>query len=444
MNVCSVKGIWTWLGMGKVSGWILPVLAAGVFLGCGSGTSGTSLPDSVFQGPTPVVLDGDGFYVDEDNRLVVPTITPVPTLTPRPTSSVLPRLGEIPTPTPTSLPTVLAVLSDIPEGEVISCVDYYRRMLVDYGGRVSFGPEVAGRLSEEMRSARSDCVAGGWNPEFGLRPICVNAVVGGVRLKDGFLRYEGAKQKRPVVLSSRKDGGGNLLLHFERLPLEERSGCWYYLASRLSWFWAAFDASGSVESGVDRPVFPRCEAYLKELLAGVEPSRVSALFVARMLDLVKLELSSECAAGLWESYPRSEEREDCEVLGTTGVLGDGSLLINWHPDYPASDGAVCWVRPSDGDWRPSYPVSKRDAEISSDIVVDAGVSPVDPAVAPGNLNLDPVDGSGNISGVDVPTPGLDFPGEGEVDSSEIEVLAPGPGLVGEGGAGFPVGSEGGG
>ena len=332
--------------------WVLALMGLG--FGCGSDPELPELPE--FSTPTPVFLEGDGFYVGAEDRLVIPTMTPAPSPTPRVLAVVLSDVDRRGAPTPTPLPAALAALFDVPEEGILSCMDQYRRMLIDYRGRVPFGPEVAEQLSDGMLSVRKDCGEEGWAPEFGLEIVCVGLRVSGLRISDGFVVWEGAKEKYPRVLSTRRDGNGNLLVHFKRLPFQESRGCWYYDTVRLSWAWVVSKDSGA-EGGVDRPEFPVCEGYLRNLVDDVGGEGVRALEVARLVDRVRADLPSECETKLWDIYPRLSWNPGCEVQGDTGLLPDGSLLLNWHPEHLASDGAVCWLRNGEsGEWRPFYEV----------------------------------------------------------------------------------------
>ena len=326
---------------------------------CGGGEE-ADFALSVFPEPTPFPFDGDGLYVGSEHRLVFPTFTPVPTSTPRPTRVALSRkIGVLAlTPAPT-LALALAVLVDPPDGGVVSCVDHYRRMLIDYEGRIKFGPEVVGELSEDMKEVRPDCVIEGWAPEFGLETVCRGTRIGQVRVIDVFFRWVGNRESRPIARSTMRDDRGNILVHFQRMPFYEGRGCWYYDSGSLSWAWLLVGES-SPRVGIDRPQFPGCEKHLRNLVDESSVENPSALDIARLIDRVKLDAPSECG-DLWSIYPQRGARDDCEVSAPTGLWDDGSgdmsVVINWHLDYPASDGSVCWIRPVvGGEWHLLHPV----------------------------------------------------------------------------------------
>ena len=329
----------------KSPGWLSLLLAsAAVALVVSCGGGGEPGEPLVWPGvaPGPVVTPAEWRYVEPGGRLAFPTPTAAPAPTVRPTLAVREVLRRV---APTRSPLVLKFGV---EGQM-SCEDEYRRMLIGYEGRAPFGAEVAERLSEELTAGRPGCVEEGWVPEFGLERVCLSTVVGGLKLSYGFLRA-GGRLNTPTTLSTRRDESGNILVHFERLPLREESGCWYYAASQQAWGWVV----AGVVGGVDRPAFPVCEGRLREVLAGLEDAEVGPLEVARAIDLVKKELAGECGTELWEVYPRGMAHGACEVEEDTGRWEEG-LVVNWHPEHPAGGGAVCWVL-SEGEWRESFPV----------------------------------------------------------------------------------------
>ena len=279
-------------------------------------------------------------------------------------------------------------------------MDHYRRMLIGYEGRIKFGPEVVGELSEDMKEVRPDCVIEGWAPEFGLEPVCTNTRIGRMRVKDVFFRWEGRKEKRPIARATMRDDRGNIMVHFHRMPFSDGRGCWYYDSSTLSWAWL-FGGESGLRSGIDRPQFPVCEKHLRNLLDEASLENFSALDVARLLDRVKLDAPSECG-DLWNIYPQRETRDDCEVSGSTGSVYDGagviSLLVNWHLEHPASDGSVCWVRRvAGGEWELLHAVQVE--EVVEDESPEADIPEVDLARAPDNIEA--VESSEDVS---LPTP----------------------------------------
>jgi hypothetical protein len=222
-------------------------------------------------------------------------------------------------------------------------------MLIGYDERVPFGPEAAWRLSGEFREARPDCAARGWAPEFGLERACFSTRVGGLRLSYDFLRREG-RLNRATTLPTGRDGAGNILVHFRKLPFRPEPGCWYYAAAQQAWGWLVAGVGG----GVDRPVFPLCEDRLRKALSLDESPDLGPLGVARAIDAVRAELPGQCRTPLWDLYPRRAGHEECGVVGDTGRREDGVLVVNWHPEHPASGGALCWVL-AGGEWEEFHP-----------------------------------------------------------------------------------------
>ncbi len=315
-------------------------------------TAGCGRSEATRTGPVylPIATVGsagsyDGRYAGSEDRLVFPTATPEATVSPRPTRVPRELLSLL-------TPVVKAVAEDAAspgkeDEEELSCLDRYRRMLIGYDGRSPFGFEVAYRLSGEMVNAHPECGVEGWSPKFGLSRVCLNTKVGGMLISREFLRPEG-RVNVPMTRSSGRDSEGNIFLHFQKLPLNDEAGCWYYDAEKQAWGWSIL----GVGSGIDRPVFPACELRLREVLAGSESPAMGPLEVVRGIDEVKGERSLGCDVGLWEVYPQREGRDGCLVVAPTGRWGDG-LVINWLPEHPASGGAVCWVL-QDGEWTESY------------------------------------------------------------------------------------------
>ena len=144
---------------------------------------------------------------------------------------------------------------------------------------------------------------------------------------------------------------GNILVHFARLPASDRRGCWYYSASRQAWAWTI---SGG-DSGIDRRSFPLCDALLMDLIASSAHDGFGSAEVARALDEVRLRAAGDCSSPLWGLFPSSGSHDDCGAPGVTGVAGDGSLVVTWHPDYLPPDYAVCWALPvGSGVWEIFY------------------------------------------------------------------------------------------
>ena len=416
-----------WKRMRISSFWALGLLLLFVFLlvGCGGGEDEDfSLP--LLPEPTPFPFEGDGLYVGSEHRLVFPTSTLVPTSTPRPARVALSRKISTLAPTSTPAPSLaFAPLVDLPDGEVLSCVDHYRWMLIGYDGRIKFGPEVVDELSENMKEVRPDCVIEGWAPEFGLEAVCTSTRIAQTRVRDAFFRWEGNKEKRAIARATMRDDRGNIMVHFQRMPFHDGGGCWYYDSPNLSWAWLVFVES-RLRSGIDRPQFPTCEKHLRNLLDEASLENFSALDVARLLDRVKLDAPSECG-DLWDIYPQREARDDCEVSGSTGSVYDGSsvisLLINWHLEHPASDGSICWVRRvAGGEWELLHTVQVE--EVVEDESPEADIPEVDLARAPDNLEA--VEPSEDVSLPTPEAPASDVSGTPEALVSDVSETSEAP------------------
>ena len=323
--------------MWRAVGLLVGILA----LGCGLWGEPAEAPVVPTVMP-PGVTSPAWRYVEETARLEFPTPTVRPTITRRPPRTLARTLPRTLSPSrrvsaQASTPAVRREL------ESLSCLDHYRHLLIDYVGRAPFGAETAWQLSEEFLKSREDCSEQGWEPEFGLEASCVSVTVGGVRISDHFIEYEGSLNT-PRVLSTGMDRAGNILVHFQKLPFQEQSGCWYFSARGKSWAWVAL----GVGTGVDLPKFPVCEERLKELVVELDGPGFSSLDAARAIDIVRLEMPAQCGTALWGLYPRREGHDEC--AGDTGQLADGSILVNWHPEHRSSGGAICWKLSSDGEW----------------------------------------------------------------------------------------------
>ena len=329
------------------------VLLLALLGGCG----GTSSPGFELvpapEGTPERVAESDGWrYVREADRLEFQTPEPTVTPTPWPTREAVRLSGRNGVEASDEVVRGRGVIPLRRQAEEVSldgsgCVEYYRWLLRGYWDRGPFGPETALRLSEQLEDERADCLEEGWSPEFSLRAVCEAGTVAGTEVSSLLVRREGSMRTRKA-LSSGKDGYGNILVQFEKLPLREGRGCWYYSAFSEAWSWVVLGEA----SGIDLPVFPACEARLKEkLLAGdVEALRVAD--VAAAIDSVKLELVAECGGVNWNIYPGSGGWAECSPVAGTGYQDGGLLVLNWQIGHLASDGAVCWVHDvGSGEWK---------------------------------------------------------------------------------------------
>ena len=313
--------------------------------------------------PTPVILPratelvyplvpGVHRYVEPGDRLSFPTPTLAPSPTPRLTRDLSRSRAPVRTPAaPTATPETPGMVW---QGDTLSCVDRYRRMLIGYEGRIPFGAQVAWSLSEDFKGLHLDCVDDeGWTPLFDTGVVCRSGSIAGVGISRG-LTYRLNSISRPQALPTGRDGNGNILVHFERVPLVDRPGCWYYNSVWQSWAWSIV----GVGSGVDQPRFPDCDRLLRSLSAAMAAGDqdFASVHVVRALDEVRRELPYRCGSLLWNPFPGLGSHEDCGVPGDTGLNEDGVLVVTWHPGYLPADGSVCWTLAPDSEyWEFFYP-----------------------------------------------------------------------------------------
>ena len=333
------------------SGVVLLLLClAAVAPACWGGAEREVIRVTVEPRPTPAPL-GEWRYVLAGQALemsAAPSPTPaptrvlrvLPTRVPGVTSSVDPPAGE----------------GDLDAGvEVgpLSCRDRYRLLLLEHAPGEPLGAEVAWGLSERLLEFRPECGAQGWAPEFGFGRACRSPKVAGVLVSGDLLRFEGPTN-RAVAGPTGRDGDGNVLVQFARMPLGERGGCWYYEARTWRWAWAVDGGAMGQAMGVDLPGFPGCESLLEaELSAYLDDGETEFLPVdaARAIDAVRTGSPGGCGTPLWGLYPRVSGWEGCGPGADTGVQEDGSLVVNWQELHPASDGSVCWMLEPGGGWR---------------------------------------------------------------------------------------------
>ena len=310
-----------------------------------------STPVVLPQAVEPVypVVPGVHRYVGSGDRLSFSVPTPTPRPTPRPTRDF--SVMRVPTQEPVVATPVPELPGMVWEGEILSCADEYRRMLINYDGRVPFGVEVAWSLSEELKDLRPGCVDEGWNPLFDAGVACVSGSVAGIRISPGLTRRLNSVS-HPMALATGRDGNGNILVHFERLPFVDGPGCWYYNSTAQVWAWSVLGGS----LGVDRRRFPACGHLLRSLTAVSANEDFGPVHVARVLDEVRRQLPVGCGSPLWNLFPGPGSHEDCGVSGDTGWNDDGYLVITWHSGYLPTDGSVCWVlAPGSQSWEFFYP-----------------------------------------------------------------------------------------
>ena len=234
-----------------------------------------------------------------------------------------------------------------PDIESLDCNGAYRELLKGYSGDSVFGATVAEGIAETLLERRADCASDGWSPVFKLGRVCTQRSVGGVGLPNGLLRYEGSLGV-PRSVGTVRDGEGNLLVHFEKLPLGEGRGCWFYEVRTRRWAWFA----EGVGKGVDVAKFPRCEAGLRQLVVdGAEGGEVDSHRVAQWIDEVRLRDPVGCPEEFWNPYASNDGHQDCGEGWGTGVIPDGRIVVNWREGFRVGSGAVCWVvSPGGTEW----------------------------------------------------------------------------------------------
>ena len=292
--------------------------------------------------PVAPAAPSPGVFPTSVPRLIIPTFTPEPTAT-------LPFLSRVAATTVPPAAAFVPARTLQPVSPASDCVGRFRQLLVAYDGRDLFATETAIALSNQLLIDRPACGLSGWSPEFSLERVCTGSDVAGAALPDGLVRLRGDFNRREAGFTGR-DADGNILVHLSRLPFEDESGCWFYSAEAMIWYWTL----GSGLSGFDRVVLSGCDAELRTRL--VQEEFISALVVVRVAESVRLDFPDSCGIPAWRQYPQLRPTDDCSLDSDTGMFEDGSFLINWNPEFAASDGAICWYwNFSEGLWSFSYP-----------------------------------------------------------------------------------------
>ena len=259
-------------------------------------------------------------------RLALPTATP---------DSFVRLLS--PTATLSPSPTPIRRLAS--EGQVLDstagCEAAFRASLLEYDPSGVFGAEVVVELEQAFARDKPACVEEGWAPVFSLDRTCMSVHVGGQLLSSGLL-LEVSSSSSVAAGPTARDVAGNLLVHFSSMPFEALSGCWFYDAGRQLWAWTLEDG----REGYDRVVQSACDGELQRELVGSD--EVTAVGVVELMERIRSRYPLDCEASAWSQYPSLVSNPGCFYDGPTGRFGDGSLLVNWHPLHPATDGSVCW------------------------------------------------------------------------------------------------------
>ena len=257
----------------------------------------------------------------------------------------------------------------------LSCFEDFFSRVEGYDGVEVFGPEVLNRLSAEMLAVRGDCVAEGWSPVFVLGPVDVCrrlSTVGGEGIRRGITplgshltelvgRY---RQLGPTGMGGLEVPTRRFLIHLEKLPYSDGSGCWYGGPIHEFLYFSGETSEGEYRHSISAWSFPRCEAALRGVLRHMRDSGVGLDFeaVLNARQLVVEEYGELCGLQ-WVIMPSAGPAAGCRWPGATGYLEDGGFLVNWlardsrgNPLTDARGGSPCWLLRQDGVWEYSDPV----------------------------------------------------------------------------------------
>lgn len=367
---------------------LLAVVAVAVMAGCeaGDSTDSTGVSEAAVGGVgSGAVNPGEGtvkeevrgrpgvlvtlvpagrLYVTAEDRLVLPTLTPVPVV-----SESSPVVGDdelVMTAPPVVSGDALVTVEEAVDFErffLLSkppCLEDFRAVLTAYEGPETFGPEVVRRLSGEFAERREDCVAAGWAPRFSLDPVCETG-----RVQNGLLPITLVGRDlrgRPVARPTASDYFGMMLVHLERFPFVDEGGCWFYDGNSRRWYWQRWDLQSSSEDravrGVDWPRFPGCEEYLRYLMEVrvADDGSWDSLGVARLVSRVMETAWEDCGGvngegyAYWGLHPTVGAQPGCGVAQDTGSGVAGVWVVNWVAGHVDADGNPCWVLRSGEGW----------------------------------------------------------------------------------------------
>ena len=167
---------------------------------------------------------------DLDRRGFGGLVTPWPTFTPVPVveSDPEPLLGGEGEAGSTKVASVVPT-----SGLKFTCLIDYRKWLTETRWENARDLHVG---MVEFRELRPDCNAVIFVPEYSAQPLCRDRDrVGGYRVGSFFSRGQSYNYNLEL-LSTRKGGSGDMLIHFARLPELTSAGCWYYSASQEVWY----------------------------------------------------------------------------------------------------------------------------------------------------------------------------------------------------------------
>ena len=304
--------------------------------------------------PTPVgdsladsspSLGWDGGDLD-GRRFGADLLTPWPTFTPVPVveSDPEPLSGGEGEGDSTKVASVVLM-----PGPRFTCLIDYRKWLTETPWENARDLHVG---MAEFRELRPDCNAVIFVPEYSAQPLCRDRDrVGGYRVGSFFSRGESYNYNLEL-LSTRRGGSGDMLIHFVRLPELTSPGCWYYSAAQEVWYETVAGAGGQAVATtpvvVARPVvgFGFCDEALRRRFAN-DPGIADAFVFQGVVDQVTTGLT-ECALG-WSPRPFEVRLVAHCPLEETGRKVDGSVVVHWSSQ--PGDGASCWIYdPSSSEW----------------------------------------------------------------------------------------------
>ena len=134
------------------------------------------------------------------------------------------------------------VASVVPaSGLKFTCLIDYRKWLVDFPWENARDLHAG---MTEFRELRPDCNAVIFAPEYSSQSFCRDRDrVGGYRVGSFFSRGQSYNYNLEL-LSTRRGGSGDMLIHFARLPESTMPGCWYYTASQSVWYGTVVGVGG--------------------------------------------------------------------------------------------------------------------------------------------------------------------------------------------------------
>lgn len=276
----------------------------------------------------------------------------------------VPRVGVVPGATPLPVATATPVVEVDYTYELAPCAEDFREMLARDRGLVGrwfqmhprsltamlreregqFDVDYVSALNEGFEASRPDCVAAGWAPEFSYGVECEGVTFRGVDITSGgFLgEYQGASitgrtRQGDFVWNPTRQWADQVLIHFERFPMNGGAGCWVGDIVSGQWGWQASD--GSAHGGM----FPSSPACNGNLLIRAELLYESGWDSAEWLASVEQYLRENrelCPRA--RLLPVLEAPPGCPERGPSGPF-DGGLVVHWDFRRVFGGMPVCWV-----------------------------------------------------------------------------------------------------